>query len=72
VKTDGIGGTRAKQACVARPALGPTPPVLIWALVAHSHTSSSQVASHLKIGMPEKASVNLSSGRSLKCQKYTK
>jgi hypothetical protein len=68
VKTNGIGGLTAKRARVVRPGRGPMPPVLIWALVAPSRTSSSHTASHVKILMPEKASVNLSSGRSLKHQ----
>jgi hypothetical protein len=37
-------------------------------MVAPSHASSSQVYSRVKIGMPEKASINMNSGRSLKCQ----
>jgi hypothetical protein len=66
VKTDDIGGTRAKQSRVVQPTMGPTPPILVWALVAHSRASCPQVASHVKIFMPEKSSVNLSSRRSLK------
>jgi hypothetical protein len=40
--------------------------------VAPSLASSSHTASQVKIGMPEKASVNLNSGRSLKCQNTQK
>jgi hypothetical protein len=65
---DGIGGTRAKHAMVALPGMGPTPPMLVWSLVAHFSTSSCQVASYVKIIKPKKSLVNLSSVRSLKRQ----
>jgi hypothetical protein len=45
---------------------GTVPPSLVWAQEAQSHASSSQVYSHVKIEMPKKAPVNLSSGRSVK------
>jgi hypothetical protein len=42
--------------------------MLVWALVAHFSFSSSQVTSYVKIFIPEKSSINLSCGRSLKRQ----
>jgi hypothetical protein len=48
--------------------LGPAPPMLVWDVVAPSRASSSHVYSQVKIWTPEKASVNLSLGKSLKHQ----
>jgi hypothetical protein len=48
--------------------LGPTPPMLLWDVVAPSRASSSHVYSQVKIWTLEKASVNLSLGKSLKHQ----
>jgi hypothetical protein len=54
-KIDNIGGTRAKRGWVMRLAMGLVPPMLIWALMAHFSTSSSQVSSYVKIFTPEKS-----------------
>jgi hypothetical protein len=54
-KMDGIGGPRAKQTWVARHDRGPMPPGLLWALVAPSRGSPSQVASYVKILTPKKS-----------------
>jgi hypothetical protein len=48
------------------------PPVLIWALVAHSYTSSSQVASNVKIFMPEKRLGQFEFQKVHEMSKYTK
>jgi hypothetical protein len=48
--------------------VGHVPPLLVWAQVAPSLASSSQVYSQVKIGTPEKSPIYLSSGRSLKHQ----
>jgi hypothetical protein len=53
---------------MARPNQGTLPPGLVWAQVAPSHASSSHVGSQVKILMPEIASLNLSSGTSMKHQ----
>jgi hypothetical protein len=50
------------------PGVGLAPLGLVWSVVAPSHASSSQVYCQVKIGTPEKGTVNLSSKRSLKCQ----
>jgi hypothetical protein len=66
MKMDGIGAPRPKHAWVARPGLGPMPPVLVWPLGPISLTSSSPGGSCDQILRPEKSQVNLSSGRFLK------
>jgi hypothetical protein len=40
-KTNDIRGSRAKRSWVARIGMGHVPPMLFWALVAHSRVSSS-------------------------------
>jgi hypothetical protein len=47
-------------------------PGLVWSLLALSHSSSSDVGSQVKILTPEKGSLNLSFGRSLKHQNTQK
>jgi hypothetical protein len=58
---DGVRGLRLKRAWVA-------PPGIICPLGLVSLTSSPLGASHAKILRPKKSQINLSLGRSLKCQ----
>jgi hypothetical protein len=52
---DDIGASRLKQAWVARPGLGPVPPMLKWSPWPPSLTSCAPKGSLDKILMPEKS-----------------
>jgi hypothetical protein len=60
---DDIGGPRLKRAWVARPGLGPAPPVLKWASWPPLLTSCAPGASRGKILTPEKIPGQFESGK---------
>jgi hypothetical protein len=66
MKVYGSGGSRPKQARVAQPGQGLTPPMLVFPLGLVLLTSSLPGASRGKILKPEKSQVNLSPEMSLK------